>query len=660
MQLNKNYEASIVSTIKSVLYDEESTDLVIEGYANTISKDRVGDVIPSSTWEKSVALENYKKNPIVLAFHNHSMPIGKTIELAVTSMGLYIKARISKGAGNVYQLIKDGILSTFSVGIMIKDANYDGPTDTYFITEVELTEVSVVSVPCNQDSIFSVAKSLKQDDVSSFKQHFIKSSPATDSKESKNMSTPTFDLEAFKASVLGDITSAASKAAADAVIAANVKATQEKEAAERAAATKAAEVAAAKASAREEAQALIKELEAKLAEKDGAFSSAVTKHAADLIALKDEIAAVVASRNNPMTQLAQATGKAFLGTITKAEEQEIDTVVMLGMVKNVDMFQTNLGKNVMATKAVNQSSGIKVSSDAYETVFSQNLMRDIQFELVVAPLFQEITMTSANLTIPINPGRGTATWVDSANYGTDASSGNAIAVQLTERTLKTFKLAAKAYLTEETEEDAVIAVLPILRGHLVEAHAAAIDTAFLRGTGTGQPKGLITQANAIAASAATELTTAKADGSVKVTAKMILAARRKLGLYGINLNEVTLLISQDAYWDLLLDDQWADVQQVGMDSVKLKGEVGNIYGMRVLVSSNFPTKAVSAAFGVLVNTKNFVVPRLREVTVKTDMDIEKDRRVFVATQRLNLEPLIEAVAASGNGKGVVQITYAAT
>jgi HK97 family phage major capsid protein len=285
-------------------------------------------------------------------------------------------------------------------------------------------------------------------------------------------------------------------------------------------------------------------------------------------------------------------------------------------------------------------------------------MRDIQAELVIAPLFEEITMTSANLTIPINPGRGSASWVDSTTYGTDATSGNAITVQLTERTLKTFKLAAKAYLTEETEEDAIIAVLPILRGHLVEAHAAAIDTAFLRGTGTGQPKGLITQAAAVGA-AFTEVTTANAAGTVRVTAKMILAARRKLGLYGINLNEVTLVISQDAYWDLLLDDQWADVQQVGQAAaVKLTGEVGNIYGMRVLVSNNFPAKAVNAAFGVLVNTKNFVVPRLREVTVKTDMDIEKDRRVFVATQRLNLEPLIEQTA--GNGKGIVQITYAAT
>ena len=194
------------------------------------------------------------------------------------------------------------------------------------------------------------------------------------------------------------------------------------------------------------------------------------------------------------------------------------------MIKNVDMFQTQYGKAHYETVTKqNMSSSVRVSSDSYETVFSQNLMRDIQAELVIAPLFQEITMTSANMTFPINPASGTATWVDAAQYGTDNSTGAEITVQLTERTLKTFKLAAKTYLTEETEEDTIMAVLPILRSHLVEAHAKAIDTAFLNGSGTGQPKGLLTQAAAIGANA-TEVTTANM--GTRVTARMILAARR--------------------------------------------------------------------------------------------------------------------------------------
>lgn len=643
MLLNKAYEARFASSIKSVTQEEDAS-LIIEGYANTISKDRAGDVIPASTWRKAGALQNYKNNPIILAYHNHSKPIGKAIELETTDLGLKIKARISPGAGDVYTLIKDGILSTFSVGFMIKDANYDSATETYFINDVELTEISVVSVPCNQDSTFTLAKSLVGE-VDSFKQQFIspEDKPSVDSTGSKHMSE--FNLQDLLGQVADTVkgTLAAEKAAADAA----------KAAADKAAAEKAAAELAAKEAAKSAAASLVAELEAKLKEKDTVFAEAVKAHSAQLAAMKDEIAQVVASRQAPVVSLNPVAAGVRSKAMQKREDQEVDAVVMLGIIKGQDMFTTEFGKRHYAEKQ-NTSSSIQVSSNSYETVFSTNLMRDIQAELVIAPLFEEIAMTSANLTIPINPASGVATWVDASTYGNTTTSGNTITAALTERTLKTFKLAAKTYLTEETQEDAIIAVLPILRAHLVESHAKAIDLAFLRGTGVNQPKGLIVQAAAIGA-AATEVSTANM--STKVTAKMLLNARRKLGLYGINLSDITLIVSREAYWDLLLDDQWADVQQVGTDAVKLRGEVGNIYGMKVLVSDGFEAKALNKAFAVIVYTKNFVVPRQRDVVVKTDFDVERDRRVFVATQRLNLEPLIEVSA--GNGAGVVQVVYAA-
>jgi len=197
----------------------------------------------------------------------------------------------------------------------------------------------------------------------------------------------------------------------------------------------------------------------------------------------------------------------------------------------------------------------------------------------------------------------------------------------------------------------VLVVKSLLR--LVESHAAEMDAAFLIGDGSAKPKGLVTQAKA--ATGQNHVSLAKADGTVKVTAAELLSARRKMGLYGINLKDVSLVVSQDAYWDLLEDDEWADVQQVGdANAVKLVGEVGNVYGMKVLVSDEFAAKAAGAAYAV----SNFVVTRQRGMTLRSDFDIELDRTVFVATQRVNLESLIDD--GSGNGKGVVSISYAAT
>ena len=59
--------------------DQDGEDSVtIEGYASTNDVDRVGDVVPTSVWEKG--LTNYLKNPIILAYHNHQMPVGKMVE----------------------------------------------------------------------------------------------------------------------------------------------------------------------------------------------------------------------------------------------------------------------------------------------------------------------------------------------------------------------------------------------------------------------------------------------------------------------------------------------------------------------------------------------------------------------------------------------------
>ncbi len=640
------HNAKVVTKIESVKMLEDGEDLIIEGYANTISKDRVGDVIPKETWEKASALTNYLKNPIILAQHNHSMPIGKMISHEITDFGLKIAAKISKGAGNTYQLIKDGVLSTFSVGIGILDAEYDSKSETYFINEVELTEVSVVSIPCNQDSVFSVAKSMEQSEFNKFKQELTK--PEGNQKEETNM---TFDAEKFAQ----ELQASTAKTVQDTI---NAEKAKEKAAADKAAAAVAAK-AQAKADAMEAAKALTQELEDKLKISAEAFAEAhkaneatIAANKEEMLALQNEVKALANSRNNPVSG---AVAKALSNDVTA---KEVDEVVMLGMIKKLPMFETKYGKQHLATKAVNASSSIQVSSDAYETTFRTNLIRDIEQQLRIAPLFQEITMNSANLTVPVDEGRKNANWVDAADYGTDASTGNEITVALTERTLKTFKIAAKTYLTEETDEDAIIAVLPILRRHLVDAHANEIDRAFLLGTGTGQPKGLITQAAAIGVNA-THTGAATHTGTTLVTAAEILAARAKLGLYGINQSDLALVVSQDAYYDLIQDPAWADVNQVNGAATKLTGEVGAIYGMPVIVSGQFAAKAASTAYGMIVNKKNFVVPRQRGVTLRSEFETTKDRRVFVATQRLNLEPWFETVAGNGNGKGVVQITYAA-
>lgn len=615
----------LYTSIDTVKQMDDTEDLIIEGFANTISKDRAGDVVVAAAWEHQDSLRDFQKNPIVLAYHDHSKPIGTVIDHSVETMGLRVKAKISKSAGDIYGLIKDGTLKTFSVGFRIKDADYDSTTDTFYITHAELTEISVVSIPCNQDSIFNLSKGAKD----SFREQLS-------NEEKENMSTKDNQKPV-------DNSAAIQKAVEEALEAKRLQ--EEKEKAEAEAQKAAAE--ARKAELAEASKSLRDELTAAMKESEKSFQEVVSKNEETIKSLKDELAEVVASRSTLSTAI-----KTGMGNVSHDSEfaKQADAAVIIATVKEKGIEDT---KYYSKLKAVNASSSIQVSSEAYETTFSTNLIRDIQAQLTVAPLFTEMAMDSAQMTIPINPNRQNANWVAAAALASGADkarTGDEISVQLTERTLKTFKLAAKTFLTEETDEDTILALVPILRQHLVEAHVNEMDRAFLMGDGAGKPAGLVKKAKD---AGAVHVSTAKADGSVKVTAKALAEARRKLGLYGINTSELALVISQDAYWDLILDPEWADVQQVtAANATKLTGEVGNVYGMPVLVSNQFDAKAANATFAVLVNTKNFVVPRQRGMTLRSDFDIELDRRVFVATQRVNLEALIE-------GKGVAAIDYAA-
>jgi HK97 family phage prohead protease len=150
----------------------EDGPLRIRGFANTTTKDRAGDVIPRSAWEGKNALPNYLKNPIILAQHDHSQPIGKMVDYTISDEGLEIEAEISKSVKE-YGLINDGVLKSFSVGFRLLDAEYKSDADIFLIKELELLEISVVSVPCNQDSTFELAKSMSDSDYNNLKKQLL-------------------------------------------------------------------------------------------------------------------------------------------------------------------------------------------------------------------------------------------------------------------------------------------------------------------------------------------------------------------------------------------------------------------------------------------------------------------------------------------------------
>ena len=252
-------------------------------------------------------------------------PIGRAKEIGVTENGLELTARISKSSGEIKDLIKDGVLGAFSVGFKVKDADYIKETDGYKIKDAELFEVSVVSVPCNQTAVFSLAKSFdSMEEYDKFKKNFIKETSSidanakieqsseakadkTETKMSEEKKTPEvspeFDLEAFAKQVAEDTATKIAMKQAEQKAQAEAEA---KEVAEKQAEAEASEKAELEAKQEEQkvvvkssisgAEKLINDVAAKVEERQGDLESVVKELQSELTEKSEEIQAMRESK----------------------------------------------------------------------------------------------------------------------------------------------------------------------------------------------------------------------------------------------------------------------------------------------------------------------------------------------------------------------------
>ena len=659
------------NTFKTLGEDDDG-GLDIKGSASTDALDRAGDIIESNAWTKSGGLENFKNNPIVLFNHDYDRPIGRAKEIGVTENGLELTARISKSAGEIKDLIKDGVLGAFSVGFKVKDADYNDETDGYKIKDAELFEVSVVSVPCNQTAVFSLAKSFdSMEEYNQFKKDFIQETHSIDanakieqsseakadktetkmSEESKTPEvSPEFDLDAFAKQVAEDTAAkiamkqAEQKAAEEAEATAKAEAEASEKAELEAEQEKQKAVVTAGLSG---AEKLVNDVAKKVEERQGDLESVVKELQSELSEKSEEIQSMRESKRIFQDRGKSDWKEAFEGDIVDAK--------ILGLATGRG-YDTPYAKSVM--EKVNAHSGVGVSSADFEQVVSTNVERDIQNELILAPLFREIQMNSANMIIPILPDSGYAefttaqTAAGSSQHGNLAQTGDTFGspyggIDLTEKTLSTHKLISQSYLGNETEEDAIMPILPLIRESIVRSHAKGIENALLLGnhsTGvytSGTFDGLIKMASADS----DETQSATAVASDTITAAELLALRKNMGKYGVNPNDVVYIVSQTAYFQLLEDAEFQDANLVGDMATKLTGEIGQVFGSRVLLCDEFPAQAASGYGAVAVYARNYVMPRLRGVTIESDYEVANQRRVLVASQRIGFTDLIDGATS---------------
>lgn len=645
------------SSIKAVKEDEG--ELKITGYASTNAMDRSCDRILPTAWTKG-GLKNFKTNPILLFNHNYDKPIGKVVEMGTDNKGLQIKGVISKSAGDVYNLVKEGVLSTFSVGFLIKDAEYDKQVDGLVVKDAELLEVSVVSVPCNQDATFSVAKSFdNQDDYLKFKQQFFENTlGGQPSAETGGSSEDAVKEKASRKLKMDEQNDMIQKAVA-AALEASEKARADKAAAELAEKKAAEEMEAKVATATAKVLAsseekIYAELEKRFQDKEVNLEKALEGLRGELAEKSVELQAISQSKR-------VFSDRGDNGSWKKTFAADMEDAYLLGRITKKG-YDTNFGRSLL--EKVNAHSSVQVSSADFEQEVSTNIERDIQNELILAPMFREIAMNSASMILPIMPDSGYAEITGNAG-STDATNPNGTlesrggtnrgGIALSEIELRTVKMVAKSYLGNETEEDAILPILPLLREAMIRSHARGVENMILLGGHADGAYSSITAASGLLKYASSSSRDVTAAGTATaLTAAALLGLRKQMGKYGLRANDVAYIVSQQCYFELLEDAEFQDFNLVNTQATKLTGEVGQVFGSPVMVCDEFPTPAAGKYHALAVNKRNFVIPRQRGVTVESDYLVEDQHRVLVTSQRLGFKEIIPGA------KSVIGLKYAAS
>jgi len=155
MKIYKNIADNLLASMKAI---EPTTNSIgtFKVVASTSSRDRHGESIMQNGWK----LENYLKNPVILADHNWSIEklVGRANNISFEGEQMIIEGEFADTplGREVKYLYEAGFLKAVSVGLIPR--TYDAQ-DSSIITSAELLELSFVTIPANPEAL-SMMKSL--------------------------------------------------------------------------------------------------------------------------------------------------------------------------------------------------------------------------------------------------------------------------------------------------------------------------------------------------------------------------------------------------------------------------------------------------------------------------------------------------------------------
>lgn len=355
-------------------------------------------------------------------------------------------------------------------------------------------------------------------------------------------------------------------------------------------------------------------------------------------------------------------GRQLLGVgpqwFTKAEasgtelefQKRADDIYLLGVMLKVNPRQTQLYQSYAKDEEFSKAMDTTEMADWVPTTLSARLQQEVHLALKVAALHERIPMPSQPYELPYIAG-GTTGYLAGEATAEDSPRIKKSKMTPGKVVFDAKKIAARVILTEELVEDAIIPCLPLLKKDIVGAIATAIETATINGDTTSPHQDTdITDARDArkAWMGYRKLAQATLDMAGTLTASKIKVLRGLMGVYGVNPNKLALICSMLGYLALTDLTEVKTLDQYGPKATIITGELAKIDNIPIVVSEwsrdDLDADGLYALGGgftqlLMVYKDAMLYGDRRNVTVKTDFDIERDQNILVATQRLAFNPV---------------------
>lgn len=258
-------------------------------------------------------------------------------------------------------------------------------------------------------------------------------------------------------------------------------------------------------------------------------------------------------------------------------------------------------------------------------------------------LFTSITMTTAVMYIPKVSGDANVYYVSTEATAPAAESKPSFAAAGSV-TLTAKKLMAYATISNEADEDAKIAMMPLIKESFASSLAKGEEECMINGqffgafSGTDRRKafpGLMRLA------ALASQTVAYATSLIAT----IESARRKLGVHGRDVKDLVLMVNSYTASALRQLDQVLTIDKYGAGATIHTGEVGKIMGITIVenayiiqdstdIASMYAPTHAALGMALLVNKKYPIIGDRRQVKFDQDKVISTDSIEIAISERI--------------------------